>query len=174
MIACGSSVLICAVEIFRPESEDSYYLKVKGRMKPPKTPPESKKKGATEALNMFIGIFWREPKRRAAYYRAYSYVRLHSPAAITEIDRQTADYKLFRSLVLVFFLDFPLAWTNGSLDRPRAAVMSLLFALALWRFLSLLNWARRLTFEYCDLILEEKAAADKAPNSAAVGASQLS
>jgi hypothetical protein len=125
--------------------------------------------GASVPLNRLLNIFlpfWPEPKRTAAskrtaaYYWAYSYVRLHSAVAITEIDRQTAEYKMFRGLTLVFLLDFPLAWTNGSLDWPRAAVMSLLLALALWRFLFLLNWARRLTFEFYDL-LEAQTAADK-------------
>jgi hypothetical protein len=145
--------------IFWPESEDSYYREVKGRIKLPR---ESKKTRFTVALNRLLGNFWPESKitaaskRTAAYYRAYSYVRLHSAAAITEIDRQTAEYKLFRSLALVFLLDFPLAWTNGSLDWPRTAIISLLLALSLWRFLFLLNWARRLTFEFCDLILKER------------------
>jgi hypothetical protein len=122
-------------KFYPPESKDPYYQQARNRIKPPR---KLKPKGRT-----------------AAYYRAYSYVRLHSAAAITEIERQTAEYKLFRSLVFVFLLDFPLAWTSGSLDWPRAAVMSLLLAFALWRFLHVLDWARRLTFEFYALLLEE-------------------
>jgi hypothetical protein len=166
----GASVpLNRLVDFFWPESNDSYYRDVKYRIKPPRE-SGSKKRG-TVALNRLLDFFlpfWPEPKRKAAskrtatYYRAYSYVRLHSAAAITEIDRQTAEYKLFRGLTLVFLLDFPLAWINGSLDWSRAAVMGLMLALALWRFLFLLRWARRLTFELCDLILKEPPAVDKA------------
>jgi hypothetical protein len=129
-------------KFYPPESKDPYYQQARNRIKPPR---KLKPKGRT-----------------AAYYRAYSYVRLHGADAITEIERQTAEYKLFRSLVLVFLLDFPLvAWASGSLDRLRAVVMILLLAFALWRFLHVLDWARRLTFEFYALLLEEKAAADK-------------
>lgn len=129
-------------KFYPPESKDAYYQQVRNRIKLPR---KLKPKGRT-----------------AAFHRAYSYVRLHGATAITEIERQTAEYKLFRSLVLVFLLDFPLvAWTNGSLDWPRAVAMIILLAFALWRFLYVLNWARRLTFEFYAL-LEEKAAADKA------------
>jgi len=177
----GASVpLNRLLDFFWPVYKDSYYLEVEGKIELPqetRSPPDPNRvtvalkrvlKRVTVPLNRLLENFWPASKRTAAsertaaYYRAYSYVRLHSATAITEIDRQTAEYKMFRGLTLVFLLDFPLAWTNGSLDWSRAAVMSLLLALALWRFLFLLNWARRLTFELCDLILKEPAAVDKA------------
>jgi hypothetical protein len=99
--------------------------------------------------------------RAAAYHRAYSFVRLRSPEATAEIDCQAAEYKLFRGLVLVFLLDFPLAWLDNSLTLLRAVVMLVLLAFALWRFLFLLHWARQLTFEFYTLLSRAQAAAGK-------------
>jgi hypothetical protein len=86
--------------------------------------------------------------REDSFYRAYSFVRLYNAAAIAEVDRQAAEYKLFRSLTIVFLLDLLLAWLRGMHSWPRALLAFALAGLALWRFLFLLNWARRLTFEY--------------------------
>jgi hypothetical protein len=122
-------------KILQPESKDVYYQGVKGKMDLP------------------VG----KKNRKEAYYRAYSIVRLSNTDAIAEIDRQTAEFKLFRSLAVVFLLDFPLAWASGVLDWGRAAVMIVLFALALWRFLYLLHWAQRLTFEFYTLLPQAQA-----------------
>lgn len=89
-----------------------------------------------------------DQSREDSFYRAFSFVRLYNAAAIAEVDRQAAEYKLFRSLTLVFILDLPLAWFQGMQNTPRALLACVLAALALWRFLFLLDWARRLTFEY--------------------------
>lgn len=93
--------------------------------------------------------------REDCFYRAYSFVRLYSAAAIVEVDRQAAEYKLFRSLTLVFLLDTPLAWIKGALNGPRAALTIVFAGLALARFLFLLAWTQRLAFEFYHLLKTE-------------------
>lgn len=114
-------------EVYLAENEDAYYREVKSEISQPPDVPQN---------------------RVDSYYRAFSFVRLYNTAAIAEVDRQAAEYKLFRSLTLVFILDLPLAWIRGMQTWPRALLVCVLAALALWRFLFLLDWARRLTFEY--------------------------
>ena len=93
-----------------------------------------------------------EKNRTDAFYRAYSFVRLRSPSALAEIERQMADYKLFRSLTLVFGLDLLLVWFRGIASWPRLLFSGILFILAAWRFLFLLGWTYRITFEYYALL----------------------
>lgn len=113
--------------LYSAEDKDDYYLQVKSEIS---LPPNVKK------------------NREDSYYRAYSFVRLYNAAAVAEVDRQAAEYKLFRSLTLVFILDLPLAWIRDMQNWSRAFLVCVLVVLALWRFLFLLDWARRLTFEY--------------------------
>lgn len=116
------------------EKDDSYYHEVASEIK---LPPNTK------------------PNREDCYYRAYSFVRLYNAAAIGEVDRQAAEYKLFRSLTLVFLLDIPLAWVKGALTWPRVALTIVLAGLALARFLFLLAWTQRLAFEFYHLLKTE-------------------
>ncbi len=158
-------------EIYSPESMDSYYEEVKRDIPlPPEPDRPEPKTGVEKFMNktrQFVSLFAKQTSggppnnRAAAYYRAYSFVRLRSAEATAEIDRQAAEYKLFRGLVLVFLFDFPLAWLSDSLTLPRAVVMFVLLAFALWRFLFLLDWARQLTFEFYYLLNKEQAAAQK-------------
>ena len=106
-----------------------------------------------------------EGRRAAAFYQAYAFVRLKSPPGLAEIERQMADYKLFRSLMLVFAVDLGL-WlvhTPGGWASPVLEVLMCFFAG--WRFLFLLNWTYRITFEYYALLK-----ADSQPASLGVGA----
>lgn len=145
-ILLGVSELLDWLQIvYSPVSKDRYYQEVKCRIKLPRNSEQGKVPDPPPDS---------EKARVTAYYRAYSFVRLCSPDGIVEIERQSAKYKLFRSLTLVFLLDFPLAWMSGLLTWQRAAAMSVLFALALWRFLVLLNWTRQLTFEFYALLTD--------------------
>ena len=147
-------------EIYMPEYLDSYYEDVKNSIGLPPNPqggPETRVQRFMSKVRLPLSPFDKQKRGRpAAYHRAYSYVRLHSAQATAEIDRQAAEYKLFRGLVLVFLLDVPLAWLSGSLTLSRAVVMFVLLVLALWRFLFLLNWARQLAFEFYALLTREK------------------
>lgn len=88
--------------------------------------------------------------RKAAYHRAYSFIRLNSTAGIAEIDRQVAEYKLFRSLTIAFLID--LGFAIAALD-VRHIIFSTLIALLSWyRFASLVCWTQQVTFEYYVLL----------------------
>jgi hypothetical protein len=128
----GIGVPLNKLQRFRSaEANDKYYQEVKSEIS---LPPDVKK------------------NREDSYYRAFSFVRLYNAAAVAEVDRQAAEYKLFRSLTLVFMLDLPLAWIRDMQNGSRAVFVCLLAALALIRFLFLLDWARRLTFEFYHLM----------------------
>jgi hypothetical protein len=130
-------------ERYSPKKKDKYYQEVKSEIQLPE------------------GV----ETRRDTYYRAYSFVRLMSAAAIAEVDRQTAEYKFFRSLTIVFLLDIPLAWASGSFNWPRALIAFILALLSLWRFLFLLDWSQRLTFEFYHLIKKESSTIKAATTS---------
>jgi hypothetical protein len=88
--------------------------------------------------------------RKAAFHRAYSYIRLNSPAGILEIDRQVAEYKLFRGLTIVFLVDFGFAL--AALNLRHMAVSMFLALLSWYRFASLVCWTQQMTFEYYVLL----------------------
>jgi len=96
--------------------------------------------------------------RQDIFYRAYSFVRLTNVQATAEIDRNAADYKLFRSLAIVSAVD--LFIQPFSFDFPRMLLSASLLALTLVRFIFLLKWTYRLTFEYCSLLNVMKEAAE--------------
>ena len=89
--------------------------------------------------------------RKDGYYAAFSYLRLHAPAALTEVERQAAEYKLFRSLTLIALLDVPLSALSGALSPARLAAALLLAAATGYRFIFLHNWTYRLAFEFYGL-----------------------
>jgi hypothetical protein len=90
--------------------------------------------------------------RKAAYHRAYSFIRLYSPAGVSEIDRQVAEYKLFRALTVAFLVDFLFALAK--LNLVHMAVSLLLVLLSWYRFASLVCWTQQMTFEYYVLLTQ--------------------
>ena len=82
------------------------------------------------------------------YSAAYSYLRLHNGAALAEVERQAAEYKLFRSVTLLLVLDLVIASLTGSLSLPRLAAALAGAALAAYRFTWLLHWTYRLAFDF--------------------------
>jgi hypothetical protein len=129
-----------ALEIYQRPADDPFYVEVKGSIPLPAKLQKS---------------------RTNAFYRAYSFVRLKSPAALAEIERQMADYKLFRSLTLVFALDLVLVWVHGGSGWSRLTFSGLLCILAAWRFCFLLGWTYRITFEFYTLLTDTAAAPEK-------------
>jgi len=114
------------LRFFRPESKDRFYNEVK------------------QAIKLPPGL---RENRTDAFYRAYSFVRMNNnPAALAEIERQMADFKLFRGLTLVFLLDSLFGYFRQAGPWPRL-VSGMLFIVAGWRFLFLLGWTYRITFE---------------------------
>lgn len=140
---------------------DAYYNYVKDKIT---LPSETQR-------NHRVHSIWRrlfrplEDKRAAAFYQAYAFVRLKSSPAVAEIERQMADYKLFRSLMLVFAVDLGL-WLVHTPGGSASLVLEVLMCiLAGLRFLFLLNWTYRITFEYYALLK-----ADSQPASLKAGA----
>jgi hypothetical protein len=95
-------------------------------------------------------------KLKAVAYFTFHYIRINNPDAIADIERNAADYKLFRSLVVVFFLDFLISSLSYSPLLPESYD-----PVPLWRFVSILglflswyrfylafNWTYRLGFEF--------------------------
>ncbi len=129
-----------ALEFYRPATRDPFYAEVKESIPLPTARRES---------------------RTDAFYRAYSFVRLKSPSALAEIERQMADYKLFRSLTLVFALDLVLIWVRGGSGWPRPIFAGVLCILAAARFCFLLGWTYRITFEYYTLLTNTASVPEK-------------
>ncbi len=119
------------LRLFRPEHSDAFYNEVR------------------KTIDLPPGV---RANRTDAFYRAYSFVRLKSPSALEEVERQMADYKLFRSLTLVFLLDLLLVWLRGLPSPTRSVISALLVVGAGARFLFLLSWTYRVTFEYYALL----------------------
>ena len=64
------------------------------------------------------------------------------------MEKQAAEYKLFRSLTVLFILDVPLTLIGDSYSPVRLTVTLLLACACFYRFAYLLNWTYRLAFEY--------------------------
>lgn len=82
--------------------------------------------------------------KRETFYRVAAFLRLSAPQAIFEVDRQMAEYKLFRSLMIVFAIDA----LFSILHPARLGVSAAVCAIAAWRFAFLLHWTYRTAFEY--------------------------
>ena len=120
------------LRVYRPEEKDVFYKTIQDRIDLP------------EEIE--------DDKRTNSFYRAYAFVRLQNSAALSEIERQMADYKLFRSLTIVFGLDLVLTVVLGELGSFRPLLSGMFFIIAAWRYLFLLDWTYRITFEYYALL----------------------
>lgn len=120
------------LRMYQPEKKDIFYRAIKDTVDLP------------EKTRM---------KRSDIFYRTYAFVRTQSPAALSEIERQMADYKLFRSLTIVFGLDLILMLIFGDHDHSRFLLSGTLLIIAAWRFLFLLHWTYRITFEFYAILM---------------------
>ncbi len=66
-----------------------------------------------------------------------------------------ADYKLFRSLALVFALDVAVNWWAHASDW-RLSLTNFFLVLAVVRYCFLLSWTYRITFDYYALLKPER------------------
>jgi hypothetical protein len=82
------------------------------------------------------------------FYSAFSYIRIHSPNALIELERQSAEYKLFRSLTLLFLLDIPLSIFSGPFQPLRIMVSLFVVCLTAYRFNFLFNWTYQLAYDF--------------------------
>jgi hypothetical protein len=93
------------------------------------------------------------PRSRSFVFNAaFSFVRLASPSALAEVERQAAEYKLFRSLTLVFVIDGLLVAVVGPFSLRHLLIDAILTLGAGARFLFLLVWTQRLAFEFFALL----------------------
>lgn len=115
-----------------------------------------------EELNISVGSIdiLSADGRNQMYHRAFSLIRLKGGEALSEIERSAANYKLFRSLVLVFSLDallslIPEEWTVQcffSFPRVRVFISIALAFAAYFRYAFLRDWTERLALEFAVLI----------------------
>ena len=117
-----------------PEAGDRYFQAVQGQVPLP-----------TSAT----------PNRSNVFNAAFSFIRIASPSALAEVERQAAEYKLFRSLTLLFLLDALLTALLGHGSWRRLTVDGMLAIAAGVRFLFLLLWTQRLAFEFFALLTRE-------------------
>lgn len=102
--------------------------------------------------------------RTNLFYSAFSFIRIKSPEAMVELERQAAEYKLFRSLALLFLLDIPLTLLSpGPFSTNRPWVALLIAGLAALRFGWLFDWTYQLAFDFY-LQLQKLVTEDKAPS----------
>jgi len=90
--------------------------------------------------------------RKHIFYRVHAFLRLQSAEATAEVDRQIAEYKLFRSLAVIFVIDLVASIFLG-MPRIRIVLAAIAAALAVWRFAFLLQWTYRTAFEYFILVI---------------------
>jgi hypothetical protein len=111
----------------------------------PSTVTEAYEKAVRAQLTLPAGV---KDTRTNLFYAAFSFVRIHSPEAMAELERQAAEYKMFRSLTLLFLLDIPLCAVSGSLSLARLVASLAIVALAAYRFRFLFDWTYQLAFEF--------------------------
>src|SRR5215211_1509857 len=94
------------------------------------------------------------------FYSAFSFIRITSAGATAELERQTAEYKRFRSLTLVFLLDIPFSMLSHSFSVTRLLADFLIVGLSVYRFRVLFHWPYQLAFGFY-LHLQKDASPEK-------------
>ena len=123
---------------------------------------ETERKGELIEINLLSEHVGKLPskERNNIYHRAFSIVRLKGGDALAEIERNAANYKLFRSLVIVFFIDAILShvfddWTAQRFLRLPGTRVLISMGLAIGaylRFAYLRKWTEGLAIEFANLI----------------------
>ncbi len=111
--------------------------------------PSKETKGYEKAVRNQITLPPGVPdNRKNVYYSAYTFIRIKSTEAMAELERQAAEYKLFRSLTLLFLLEIPLSVFSGSFSLLRLAADLVFGGLAAYRFQWLFDWTYQLAFDF--------------------------
>ena len=111
--------------------------------------PSKETKAYEKAVRLHLKLPPEVPDNRTnVFYSAFSFIRIQSPEAMAELERQAAEYKLFRSLTLLFILDIPLSIFSGSFSLTRLVVTLLIVGLAAYRFQWLFDWTYQLAFDF--------------------------
>ena len=94
--------------------------------------------------------------RYLAIHRAFSFIRLNDPSVLAEIERQAANYKLFRSLAMIFLIDVVLSWALQ--EWTRSIVSGCAFVMCVFRFWHLKSTVESLILEFYLLLMKRKTA----------------
>jgi hypothetical protein len=92
----------------------------------------------------------------SVFNSAFSYIRIKSPEAISEVERRTGEYKLFRSMTLLFLLDILFSTLSNNYSCGRLGFSLLIAGLAFWRFCYLFDWTHYLVFDFFLQLKETK------------------
>jgi hypothetical protein len=87
--------------------------------------------------------------KKYLFYSAFNFLRIHNPAGVSELERHAADYKLFRSLTLLVFLDILLSAACFQLTGKSLLVSLIILFLIAWRFRQIFDFAYGLAFDLC-------------------------
>jgi len=133
LIGLGAPLNSLAAAVY-PEAKDHYFQVVRNQVL---VPP-----GVTST-------------RSTIFHAAFSFIRIASASALAEVERQAAEYKLFRSLTLLFLIDALLSAATGSWSGRRLAAGAILTLGCCVRFLYLLVWTQRLAFQFFALLTRQ-------------------
>lgn len=106
---------------------------------------------ACETLTLPVGIpehprnLFAPDVTKNLFYAAFSYIRVKHPVAVAELERHAGDFKLFRSLTLLFLLESALALF--SLSPLRFEILVVMTIFAAFRYMQLFDWCYSLAFD---------------------------
>ncbi|MFD2562462.1 hypothetical protein [Aquimarina rubra] len=96
-------------------------------------------------LDILYFKFNRKSLGRNRFYKAFSFIRINNTSALQELERNTAHYKLFRSLSFVFFIEIIHGFIGGILSPWIFIVLALL---SCWRYWFLKDWTEEIALEF--------------------------
>jgi hypothetical protein len=95
--------------------------------------------------------------KRTVFHAALSLLRLDAPEAAAEVDRHMANYKLLRSLTVVFSVDLGVSLALGPRSSERLSFDLIAAVLSFVAFARMFAWAQLLAFQYCRLMSSRSA-----------------
>jgi hypothetical protein len=84
--------------------------------------------------------------KKYLFYDAFDYLRIHDPAAVSELERHAADYKLFRSLTLLILINILLSAAFGPFHLWQFVLSLVILPFVALRFLQIFNFTYGLAF----------------------------
>ena len=97
-----------------------------------------------------------DKKPEAVFYHVFSYIRLNNSQAMGELERQTAEYKLFRSLIVLFAVDLVISLITLKITLFRFFFQVVMILFSFYRFDFLVDWTYRLAFDYYLLLIDNR------------------
>ncbi|WP_298540347.1 hypothetical protein [uncultured Aquimarina sp.] len=103
-------------------------------------------------LDLLYFKFRKKTLGRNRFYNAFSFIRMNNLSALQELERNTAHYKLFRSLSFVFFIEMIHGFVGGTLSPW---IFIILTSLSCWRYWFLKKWTEELALDFEKTIRED-------------------